>query len=92
MSKPKVVPIQPPVVSIQHDPFGRPEPTIVSRDETKLGDLRQRVIIQIGNQRVAWDFTSRATQSKRGDDRLPPDQPNAKATALRRRSGPELGK
>ena len=67
MSKPKVVPIQPPVVSIQHDPFGRPEPTIVRRDETKVGDVRQRrIIMNIGRQRIAFDFASRITELKPG--------------------------
>ena len=77
MSKTKVVPID-------HEFPPRPEaPSIVARDENNTGGVHhRRLIMNIGGQRIAFDFTGRATELKSGTgDQAAPVLPLGDSTA-----------
>ncbi len=83
MSKTKVVPIQ------HHFPPGPEEPRLVARDEANTGGLHhRRFIMNIGRQRIAFDFTGRATELKPGTGDQPapvlPLRDNVPSKAKRR--------
>ncbi len=79
------------VVSIEQSPSGPDRSKFLAQDETQVGGVQKsRLILGIGTQRIAFDFTSRVTELKPGTGDAPapvvPLQNGSKGKTKRQRS------